>query len=172
MTEIRRISREEEIDAEPRRGWVVPAMAAAYWLIAGVVAFIQYQDAYQTQVHRLEDLKEKGLLTSDGRLDHTRMTVLAADAVRNNACYDAHPAPPGQVGPWTPPDCDPYLPRQADADAADAVWAAKNPGAATVAAQAAAGHILGVWALGFLPLSAVTLFVLWIIGRIGSARPE
>jgi hypothetical protein len=172
MADIRRIGREETIDVGPRPAWVLVGLAAVYWLIAGGVAFVQYKDAYQTQVHRIEDLKEKGLLTSDRRLDRARMATLAAEAVRNNACFEAHPAPPGQVGPWTPADCDPYLPREADADAADAVFAANNPRSSVLAGQLSASRALRVWALGFLPLAAVALLVAWIIGRIASARPE
>jgi hypothetical protein len=169
MTDPGRTGLEE--GSGPRFLGLLATLAVIYWLIAAAVAFIQFQGAYQAQVHRLEDLREKGLLTSVGRLDRNRIAALAADAAKNSACYDAHPPPQGQTGAWTPPECDPYLPSEADADAADAVWAANNPGSGMMAGQKAAVGALRVWALGFLPLAAVAMFVVWIIGRVASARP-
>ncbi len=165
MADIRRTRTAAETGgAAPWR--ILAALAIAYWLIASAVACYNYLAADQEQAHRLRDLSDKGLLTLAGKLDRTRLAALAADAAKNGACMDAHPPPPGQTGPWNPEECDPYLPREADADAADATWAASHPDSRAIAGWRAAGETLRLWAIGFAPLAVIALLIGWVLARL------
>lgn len=139
--------------------------ALLYCVVAVGFALYHFQVAYQAQSHRLDDLSQKGILSVTGKLDRIRLAVLSADAAKNGACMEAHPPPPGQTGAWTPEECGPYLPRNAEADATDAIWASTHPGSRGLVGWAAAEDSLRAWALGFVPATVIVALVGWFFGR-------